>query len=858
MASVRIARLDRDGIRPLTGSADSLWVRHGALTRLVRRHLPGVTASLFAQPVPVPASDRVDWYSDLAGQPTPIAALPPARQARVRALLADRLAALGKLASELPRIDPAAADLADALQQALEFPGDDYLYAIDGEPVLTFWGFGRALPAAPADVAAEPADDAPAAGTPVAPSGRKPRGSGRGTIWASRGRRLWPVLALLLVTAAGLFAWQWWQAREEERRSVTADLAAALAGECSPKDPLAALDARLRQIDAGGSKYPDVRRQLDGELARCREGERLTGLMDEAKADCARLVALADSDLRPALAAQDAGREPFRSLAARLDGALADCALANSAAELAAALDAARGDCPGLLRLDGRLAAQDTDREPFLAIRRDLDAELRLCGLAADFAQRLSASRTDCAALRVLDGELAPHDTSREPLGAVRRALDAALAECQALDDLEQAFEDAQGDCKALGAFAARLAAIPATNPMRIPLQRRLAADMAICELEKEFLAIHDCAELARFEPLLTERAGDAKNPKVAEIRNALATRLTDCRTLDEMQARIAAAGEDCTRLRALEQEVGGKALAPERKEPLVVQIQNALRPCREQGREQPREQVARHEEPEPPPAAAEKPRKPAPPPAVAEASTQDPRKLCPGERPKDLAPDMALVFDGSGSMFEKIAPDGATERNLEQLLRAGVVGRLVGGVVRSSIEARYPNLPRRIDVAKEATANLIGQIPSDVDIGLVLVSDCPTAKPIGFFAPPERGQLLQGIRAIQPVKGTPLADGLAKAANMVDGVRVPAVIVVVSDGQESCGSNPCAVARNIARVKPKLTINVVDITGSGAGNCAAQLTGGRVYNPRNAQDFKLELYRATEEVRGPAECRRR
>lgn len=896
MTSVRIARLDSHGIRPLAGDAESLWNRHSALQRLVRRHLPGVAASLFAQPVSVPDGDRVDWYSDLAGQPTPVAALPPAQQGRVRARLADRLAALGKLAAELPRIDPAAADLAETLKQALHFPGDDYLYAIDGEPVLAFWGFEPVPAEVPVEVPVEMSGALPempagaaAAGMPAAATGRRTRGpiggptrggpsrgdpnsdrgsdrgggpgggATQGPAKVAWGRRLWPLAALFLATVGALVAWQWWQAKEEERRSVAADLAAARAAECAPTGPLVALDARLRQIDPTGGKYPEVRSQVDQELARCAEGQRLADLLDQTDGDCARLADRAAADIAPALAAQDREREPFRTLAARLDAALAGCALADLAAELAAALDAARGDCPALLRLDGRLAAQDTDREPLLSIRQDLDAELALCDLAADLQRRLSDARTDCAALRALAGEMADvasrHDTSREPLAAVRRGLEAALEDCRALDDLEQAFEDAKGDCKALGEFAARLEALPATNPMRAPLRRRLAAERAVCALEAELLAIDDCAELARFEPELEERAGDPGHPRVVELRSVLATRMAECRSADEIKARIAAAGRDCTLLTALKRELAGTDLAAGHKKPLVVQIENALRPCREQ--------VARREEPKRPPPVVEKPagaepRKPEPPkPVVAAAPKQDPRKLCPGERPKELAPDMALVFDGSGSMFEKIAPDGATERNLQQLLRAGVVGRLVGSVVRSSIEARHPNLPRRIDVAKDATADVIGQIPNDVDIGLVLVSDCPSAKPIGFFSPSQRGQLLQGIRSINPVKGTPLADGLAKAANMVDGVEVPAVIVVVSDGEESCGSNPCAVARNIARHKPKLTINVVDITGSGAGNCAAQLTGGRVYSAGNAQDFKLNLQRATEEVRGPAECRR-
>jgi len=77
----------------------------------------------------------------------------------------------------------------------------------------------------------------------------------------------------------------------------------------------------------------------------------------------------------------------------------------------------------------------------------------------------------------------------------------------------------------------------------------------------------------------------------------------------------------------------------------------------------------------------------------------------------------------------------------------------------------------------------------------------------------------------------------------------------VISDGKESCKGDPCLTARHIARAKPMLTINVVDITGTGAGNCVAAATGGKVFTAKNAQQLNTMLRRATQEVRGPVEC---
>ncbi|MFD1692455.1 hypothetical protein ACFSHR_15810 [Azotobacter chroococcum] len=63
-------------------------------------------------------------------------------------------------------------------------------------------------------------------------------------------------------------------------------------------------------------------------------------------------------------------------------------------------------------------------------------------------------------------------------------------------------------------------------------------------------------------------------------------------------------------------------------------------------------------------------------------------------------------------------------------------------------------------------------------------------------------------------------------------------------------------MARDLARRKPHLKINVVDIAGTGAGNCLAQATGGRVFNARNAGELAAMTRQAAQDVLPPAHCR--
>ena len=213
------------------------------------------------------------------------------------------------------------------------------------------------------------------------------------------------------------------------------------------------------------------------------------------------------------------------------------------------------------------------------------------------------------------------------------------------------------------------------------------------------------------------------------------------------------------------------------------------------------------------------------------------------------------IVFDASGSMKENIPLDAATAGKIRQRYQSSNKGAADMFSAMLSYVVSAANLPARISVAKNAARQLVGSLPQDVDIGLVVLSDCPSAQSAGFFKPPERFQLQSRIRSLQPYQGTPLGSAVAKAGNMVDGVDVPGIIVVISDGEESCDADVCGIARRLAAKKPRLVINTVDIMGTGAGDCLASATGGRVFTASNAQEITDMIQLAASAAKGPENC---
>ncbi|KXU38621.1 hypothetical protein AXE65_00200 [Ventosimonas gracilis] len=286
---------------------------------------------------------------------------------------------------------------------------------------------------------------------------------------------------------------------------------------------------------------------------------------------------------------------------------------------------------------------------------------------------------------------------------------------------------------------------------------------------------------------------------------------------LAKLRERIKQAGNDCKALQQLQKD---EPLLKENRELSAQVTQKLLQHCKEQ--------------------------------MISKA-----KDLCPEERPPELAPEMVIVFDASGSMDISML---ATPEEIQKASAVQGAADLLTGILLGS---RAPNTmqhifrePKRITTARQATVALVEQLPKDVNAGLVLVERCPGARSVGFFPPAQRGQLLRRLKGVVPMEGTPLADGISRAGAMLDGVSRESVMLVVSDGEESCNQDPCAVARDLARRKPYLKINVVDILGTGAGNCLAAATGGQVFTASNVNELQLMTRQAAQDVLAPAHCR--
>ena len=72
---------------------------------------------------------------------------------------------------------------------------------------------------------------------------------------------------------------------------------------------------------------------------------------------------------------------------------------------------------------------------------------------------------------------------------------------------------------------------------------------------------------------------------------------------------------------------------------------------------------------------------------------------------------------------------------------------------------------------------------------------------------------------------------------------------MVISDGADTCGRDPCAAARAVKAKRPNVAINVIDVSGGdgrATAQCIAGATGGKVLTPNSTLDMKNKVQQAT------------
>lgn len=145
---------------------------------------------------------------------------------------------------------------------------------------------------------------------------------------------------------------------------------------------------------------------------------------------------------------------------------------------------------------------------------------------------------------------------------------------------------------------------------------------------------------------------------------------------------------------------------------------------------------------------------------------------------------DAMLVFDASGSM-------------------AGNEGL---GIATQDVT--------RIDKVRTALAKVLPSVTHLRRVGLITYGPGPYAQcnvHLSFGPKPDAAPLIMSeVNRLVPAGKTPLVSAVKQAADVLDYTKKPGVIVLLTDGEETCGGTPCDLGKFLHANAVQLTVHVI------------------------------------------------
>lgn len=190
-----------------------------------------------------------------------------------------------------------------------------------------------------------------------------------------------------------------------------------------------------------------------------------------------------------------------------------------------------------------------------------------------------------------------------------------------------------------------------------------------------------------------------------------------------------------------------------------------------------------------------------------------------------NCAKDAMIVFDASGSMTGM----GFGERTV-----------------------------RRIEQVQRALADVLPEVAPMRNLGLIVFGPgrhhaCENVELRLRPAPNAAARIMSEVNDLQPYGQTPLTDAVDAAAEVLDFRKRPAVIVLLTDGEETCRGKPCALARELTGQGYDVTVHVIgymlrfasEPSSGQFARCLSENTGGMFISTETTEEF-VEVLRRT------------
>jgi Ca-activated chloride channel family protein len=189
---------------------------------------------------------------------------------------------------------------------------------------------------------------------------------------------------------------------------------------------------------------------------------------------------------------------------------------------------------------------------------------------------------------------------------------------------------------------------------------------------------------------------------------------------------------------------------------------------------------------------------------------------------------DAMIVFDASGSM---------------------------AGNVDSGIATTIP----RIDEVRKALGQVLPTVTHNRRVGLITYGPGPYEQcnvALNLRPEPDAAKrIMHDVNELNPAGKTPLTEAVEQAAEVLDYREKPGVVVLLTDGEETCGGEPCQIGKKLHKDAFDLTVHVISFRFKNiywAGQqtvletkCLAESNGG-LYLSVNSEEDLVKAFEKT------------
>lgn len=157
-----------------------------------------------------------------------------------------------------------------------------------------------------------------------------------------------------------------------------------------------------------------------------------------------------------------------------------------------------------------------------------------------------------------------------------------------------------------------------------------------------------------------------------------------------------------------------------------------------------------------------------------------------------------------------------------------------------------------KVEIAREAVADLVGHWKPDVDLGLVAYGhrrkgDCADIETVLNAGPLDAKTYLAKVNGLSAKGMTPLSQAVIHAADALKASEAKATVILISDGEETCNLDPCTVGKQLEAKGVDFTAHVIGFDVPNPAHqaqlrCLAENTGGRYFNASDAASLEKAL----------------